>query len=83
MLAFLDQKGIRISSGSACSTKSLEPSHVLLALGRDHADAHGSLRISLGRFTQEQDIDHILKTLPPIVERLRSMSPFWPPRSEA
>lgn len=77
ILAFLDQHGICLSSGSACSTKSLEPSHVLLAIGLDHAEAHGSLRISLGKYTTEADVDKFIEVLPPIVERLRSMSPFW------
>mgnify|MGYP000237187243 CR=1 FL=1 len=77
ILALLDTQGLALSSGSACSSRSLDPSHVLLALGRSHEDAHGSLRISLGRFTSRQDLDHLLDHLPPIAERLRMISPFW------
>ena len=72
----LDQKGIACSTGSACSSKSLEPSHVLLALGLSHEEAHGSLRITLGRNTTEQEINRLLNVLPPIVERLRKISGF-------
>jgi cysteine desulfurase len=72
----LDQKGVACSTGSACSSKSLEPSHVLLALGLSREAAHGSLRISLGRFTTEKEIDRFLKILPPIVERLREISGY-------
>ncbi|MCI0471227.1 MAG: cysteine desulfurase NifS [Candidatus Aminicenantes bacterium] len=77
MLAMLDQQGFALSSGSACSSKSLDPSHVLLAIGLKHEDAHGSLRISLGRYNTRDDVEKLLETLPPIVERLRKMSPFW------
>ena len=77
ILAMLDGEGFALSSGSACSSKSLDPSHVLLALGLKHEDAHGSLRISLGKFNSEEDADRLLEALPPIVERLRSTSPFW------
>ncbi len=77
ILAMLDHEGIALSSGSACSSKSLEPSHVLLALGLSHEDAHGSLRISLGKYNTSQDIEKLIEALPPVVERLRSMSPFW------
>lgn len=77
MLALLEQYGLALSSGSACSSKSLDPSHVLLALGRAHEDAHGSLRISMGRFTTTQDVSQLLTRLPPVVTRLRQMSPFW------
>ncbi len=72
----LDMEGIATSTGSACSSDSLEPSHVLLAIGIKTEDAHGSLRISLGRFTSEGDIDYFLKKLPPIIERLRKISPL-------
>ncbi|MBU4245429.1 MAG: cysteine desulfurase NifS [Nanoarchaeota archaeon] len=72
----LDLKGIAASTGSACSSKSLEPSHVLLALGQKHEEAHGSVRFSLGRSTTEKDIDYVLKVLPPIIKRLRAMSPM-------
>ena len=72
----LDQKGIACSTGSACSSRSLEPSHVLLALGLSHEEAHGSLRITLGRYTAEQEVVKLLKVLPPIIERLRKISGF-------
>ncbi len=77
MLLQLDNKGISVSTGSACSSGSLEPSHVLLSIGCPPEIAHGSLRISLGRFTTEADIDFFLEVFPPIVERLRSMSPVY------
>jgi cysteine desulfurase len=77
MLLQLDAKGIAVSTGSACSSGSLEPSHVLLSVGCRPEIAHGSLRISLGRFTQESDVDYFLEVFPPIVERLRSMSPVY------
>ena len=76
MLLRLDFAGIGASSGSACTSGSLEPSYVLLAMGMDHATAHGSLRLTLGKETTEEDIDYILETLPPIVQTLRAMSPF-------
>ncbi|NLH95704.1 MAG: cysteine desulfurase NifS [Synergistaceae bacterium] len=76
MLLRLDFAGIGASSGSACTSGSLEPSYVLLAMGLDHATAHGSLRLTLGKDTTEEDIDTILETLPPIVGNLRAMSPF-------
>jgi cysteine desulfurase len=77
MLLQLDNKGIAVSTGSACSSGSLEPSHVLLSIGCKPEIAHGSLRISLGRFTTDADIDYFLEVFPPIVERLRSMSPVY------
>lgn len=77
ILAMLDAHGFALSSGSACSSKSLDPSHVLLAMGLKHEDAHGSLRISLGKYNTAEDVDKLLEVLPPIVDRLRSMSPFW------
>ena len=70
----LDQKGIAVSTGSACSSKTLEPSHVLLALGLSEEEAHCSLRITLGRYTTEEEIDKFLKVLPLIVEKLRKIS---------
>lgn len=76
MLLRLDFAGIGASSGSACTSGSLEPSYVLLAMGLDHATAHGSLRLTLGKDTTAEDIDYILETLPPIVQTLRAMSPF-------
>ncbi|MFW9866924.1 MAG: cysteine desulfurase family protein [Candidatus Thorarchaeota archaeon] len=72
----LDMDGIAASTGSACSSKSLDPSHVLLAIGLKPEEAHGSLRVSLGRFTTEEDVDYFLKKLPPVIERLRKMSPL-------
>lgn len=77
MLLLLDSKGISASSGSACTSGSLDPSHVLLAIGRPHEVAHGSLRLSICEWNTEEEIDYILKELPPIVEYLRSMSPVW------
>ncbi|MHA1192949.1 MAG: cysteine desulfurase family protein [Promethearchaeota archaeon] len=72
----LDLEGIGTSTGSACSSKSLDPSHVLLAIGLTPQDAHGSLRVSLGRFTTEDEVEYFLRKLPPIIERLRKMSPL-------
>lgn len=77
MLLSLDLLGIACSTGSACTSSSLEPSHVLLAIGLDHATAHGSLRITLGRWTKESDIDYLLEKLPQVVEKLRAMSPLY------
>ena len=77
MILMLDMDGICVSSGSACTTGSLEPSHVLLALGIPQEHAHGSLRITLGRSTTAEDIDLFIKVFPPIVTRLREMSPIW------
>lgn len=77
MLLWLDLAGICVSTGSACSSASLEPSHVLLAIGIPHEKAHGSLRISISHETTEEDVDYILETVPPIVEKLRAMSPLW------
>jgi len=77
MLLSLDLYGICASSGSACTSGSLDPSHVLLATGYSHEVAHGSLRISLGRGNTEADVDVLLMALPGFVERLRMMSPFW------
>ena len=77
MLLSLDMLNIAVSTGSACTSSSLEPSHVLLGIGLDHATAHGSLRITLGRWTGESDIDYFLKHLPKIVEKLRAMSPLY------
>lgn len=77
LLLLLDMAGICASTGSACSSNSLEPSHVLLATGLPVEKAHGSLRLSISKETTEEDIDYILKTLPPIVQRLRDMSPLY------
>jgi cysteine desulfurase len=77
IVLLLDQAGICASSGSACSSASLEPSSVLLAIGLPHEIAHGSLRLSINEDNSNEDIDYILKTLPEIIERLRQMSPLW------
>ena len=76
VVLMLSQKGIMASTGSACSSGSLDPSHVLLAIGLPPEVAHGSLRLSLGRFTKKSDIDAVVKALPPIIRRLREMSPL-------
>ena len=76
MLLNLDLEGICISTGSACSSSSLEPSHVLLAMGLSHEQAHGSLRFSLGKWTTEEEIERVLDVLPRIVAKLRAMSPL-------
>lgn len=81
MLLNLDMEGIAASTGSACSSSSLEPSHVLLALGLSHEQAHGSLRFTLGRETTEEGIERVLEVLPPIVAKLRSMSPLLKSRA--
>lgn len=77
LVLLLDNYGICGSTGSACSTGSLEPSHVLTGIGLPAEVAHGSLRLSLGRFNDEADVDYILACLPKVVDRLRSMSPVW------
>ncbi len=73
----LDMEGISASTGSACSSSSLKPSHVLLALGLSHELAHGSLRLSLGKHTKAEDIDYVIQVLPKVVEKLRAMSPLY------
>lgn len=77
LLLMLDMYGILASSGSACTSGSLDPSHVLLAIGLPHETAHGSLRLSISEETTDEDIDYILETIPKVVDRLRSMSPLW------
>ncbi len=77
LLLLLDAKGICASSGSACTSGSLDPSHVLLAIGRTHEVAHGSLRLSLCETNTEAEIDYMLQEIPPVVEYLRGMSPLW------
>lgn len=74
--AYLDAKGICTSTGSACSSKSLEPSHVLIAIGRKPEEAHGSLRVTISRFTTKEEVDIFLKELSPIIAKLRRMSPL-------
>lgn len=76
MLLMLDMKGIAISSGSACTSGSLEPSHVLTAIGLSKEVAHGSLRLTMGKDNTEEDVEYFLEVLPPIIERLRAMSPL-------
>jgi len=77
LLLSLDMVGIAASSGSACTSGSLDPSHVLLSLGLTHEVAHGSLRLTIGAYNTEEEVDYVLEQLPPIVERLRQMSPLY------
>ena len=77
LILSLDDKGIAGSTGSACSSKKLKPSHVLMAIGLNEVQAHGSLRLALGRENTEEEIDYVIEVLPPILEKLRAMSPLW------
>jgi len=77
LLLLLDMHGVSASSGSACTSGSLDPSHVLLAIGRVHDVAHGSLRLSLCEYNTEEEVDHILQVVPEVVSQLRNMSPVW------
>ncbi len=77
LILLLDQKGICVSSGSACTSGSLDPSHVLLAIGRIHDVAHGSLRLSLSEYNTEEEIEAIIKAVPEVVDYLRGISPVW------
>ena len=77
LLLLLDMKGVCASSGSACTSGSLDPSHVLLAIGRVHDVAHGSLRLSLSEYNTEEEVDHILTVVPEVVTYLRGISPVW------
>ena len=77
LLLLLDMHGVSASSGSACTSGSLDPSHVLLAIGRVHDVAHGSLRLSLSEYNSEEEVDHILTAVPQVVQYLRNMSPVW------
>ena len=77
LLLLLDDKGIAASSGSACTSGSLDPSHVLLAIGRPHEIAHGSLRLSLSEENTEEEMDYIIAAVKDVVEYLRKMSPVW------
>ncbi|MCX6778646.1 MAG: aminotransferase class V-fold PLP-dependent enzyme, partial [Candidatus Magasanikbacteria bacterium] len=75
MLLYLDEMGVQAATGSACNSESLEPSHVLLALGMPYELAHGSLRFTLGHCNTKADMDYVLKIMPGIVEKLRELSP--------
>jgi cysteine desulfurase len=77
LLLLLDMHGVSASSGSACTSGSLDPSHVLLAIGRVHDVAHGSLRLSLSEYNTDEEVDHILAAVPQVVQYLRNMSPVW------
>jgi cysteine desulfurase len=77
MLLLLDQKGICASSGSACTSGSLDPSHVLLAIGRPHEIAHGSLRLTLSYENTDEEVDYIINAVAEVVTRLRELSPVW------
>ena len=77
MLMLLDDSGVCASSGSACTSGSLDPSHVLLAMGLPHEIAHGSVRLTLSDDTTEEDVDYVLEVLPDIVAKLRRMSPLY------
>jgi cysteine desulfurase len=77
ILLMLNELGICASSGSACTSGSLEPSHVLRAMGVPFTAAHGSIRFSLSHYNTEEEMDFIIEKLPPIIERLRQLSPFW------
>ena len=77
ILLMMDQFGICASSGSACTSGSLEPSHVLRAMGVPFTAAHGSIRLSLSIYNKDEEVDHLLKHMPSIIENLRGISPFW------
>ncbi|MCL2368078.1 MAG: aminotransferase class V-fold PLP-dependent enzyme, partial [Oscillospiraceae bacterium] len=83
LILMLDNAGICASSGSACSSGALDPSHVLMAIGLSHEVAHGSVRLSFGDESTEADVDYILEQIPPIVAKLRAMSPLWEERVHA
>jgi cysteine desulfurase len=77
ILLRLNEAGIRVSTGSACSSQSLDPSHVILALGRSHGIAHGSIRFSLGKFTTKKEIDYTANQMKKIIKELRGLSSAW------
>ena len=77
ILLLLNQAGIAASSGSACTSGSLEPSHVMRAMNIPYTAAHGTIRFSLSRYTREKEIDYVVTALPPIIDRLRALSPYW------
>ncbi|MHA2021836.1 MAG: cysteine desulfurase family protein, partial [Candidatus Thorarchaeota archaeon] len=80
LLSFKD-KGISVSTGSACTSKTLEPSHTLIATGLIHEEAHGSLQLTPGRFNEDEDIDRVLEVLPDVLARIRKMSPIYNPKT--
>ena len=77
LLLYLDDMGVCASSGSACTSGSLDPSHVLLAIGRVHEVAHGSLRLSLNEYNTQEEVDYLVKAVTEVVEKVRSFSPVW------
>lgn len=77
ILLLLNKQGIAASSGSACTSGSLEPSHVMRAMGIPYTAAHGTTRFSLSRYTSEAEIDRVIEAVPPIIARLRKLSPYW------
>jgi len=77
VVLYLDEKGVACSTGSACTSENLEPSHVIMALGRPYEYGHGSLRFTLGKRNTKKDIDYTMKILPDIIKKLRSISPTW------
>ena len=77
LLLTLRDEGVSAATGSACSSKTLEPSHTLISTGLLHEEAHGSLEFTFGRFNKEEDVDRVIEVLPPIVERLRKLSPLY------
>ena len=77
LMMMLDEKGIASATGSACSSKKLQASHVLIAIGLNPDKAHGSIRLSLGRDNTEQDVKYVCKVVPEVVENLRKLSPLW------
>ena len=81
IMMFLDMDGIIVDTGSACAAATLKPNYILMAIGRNHEEAHGSIRFTLSRYTTQEDIDTTLSRLVPIVERLRAQSTIKPPAS--
>jgi len=79
VLLHLDMSGIYVSTGSACTSKTLEPSHVLTSTGLSHEDAHGSMLFTIGRWSTEEEVDYVIENVPGVVGQLRAMSPFTPP----
>jgi cysteine desulfurase len=77
LILALRDDGVSAATGSACSSKTLEPSHTLISTGLLHEEAHGSLEFTFGRFNKEEDVDRVIEVLPPIVERLRKLSPLY------